>query len=70
MLFRSPANCTVDLNDYPIEFIEPKGLDCLILIASEEPFDLRMVNRILSTSVLDQNSKYPVGVYKKNINVK
>lgn len=67
-----PANCTIDLVAYPIEFAEPKGVDNLMLIATEVPYDLRQVKKYLEkvdpASV--KSSSYPVGVYSKNITVK
>lgn len=67
-----PANCTIDLVSYPIEFAEPKGVDNLMLIATEVPYDLRQVKKYLekvdpSTTT---SSNYPVGVYSQNITVK
>lgn len=67
-----PANCTIDLNTFPIEFTEPKGLDNLILVATEVPYDLRQVKQYLEKvdgkSV--QDPKYPIGVYKRDILIK
>lgn len=67
-----PANCTIDLVSYPIEFAEPKGVDNLILIATEVPYDLRQVKKYLEK--VDANaaatSNYPIGVYSKNVTVK
>lgn len=67
-----PANCTIDLAAHPIEFTEPKGVDNLILIATEVPYDLRQVKSYLdkndSSSI--ENADYPIGVYCKPVVIK
>ena len=67
-----PANCTIDLVSYPIEFAEPKGVDNLMLIATEIPYDLRQVKKYLEKVDASNTatSNYPIGVYSKKINVK
>ena len=67
-----PANCTIDLTSYPIEFAEPKGVDNLLLIATEVPYDLRQVKKYLEKADANSftKSNYPIGVYNKKIIVK
>lgn len=67
-----PANCTIDLSTYPVQFAEPAGVDNLILIATEEPFDLRQVNNYLEKvdPAAVQKGNYPVGVYSRQILIK
>ena len=60
-----PANSTVDLKEFPIEFAEPKGTDCMVLIAMEEPYDLRLVNKMLQTKGVEPSAKCAVGLYRK-----
>jgi hypothetical protein len=67
-----PANCTIDLAAHPVEFTEPKGVDNLILIATEVPYDLRQVKSYLdkndNSSI--ENASYPIGVYCKPVVIK
>jgi|GEM_PF-234698 hypothetical protein len=67
-----PGNCTIDLTTYPVEFSEPVGIDNLILIATEVPYDLRQVMKYFDKADASkvQSSNYPVGVYCKKIEVK
>lgn len=67
-----PANCTIDLVSYPVEFSEPKGTDNLLLIATEIPYDLRQVRNYLDKvdAKSAATSNYPIGVYHKKILVK
>lgn len=67
-----PANCTIDLSTYPVQFAEPAGVDNLILIATEEPFDLRQVNNYLEKvdPAAVKSVNYPVGVYSRQILIK
>ena len=65
-----PANCTIDLTDYSTEFTESKGTDCMILVAAENPFDLRMVsNKIDESDNKNATKHFPVGIYKKKTTV-
>lgn len=64
-----PAESTIDLIDFPIEFTEPAGQERMVLIATEEPYDLRIVNKYLKDSRVKQASTYPVGLYVKNLSV-
>ncbi|MCB9017167.1 MAG: hypothetical protein WCU80_05370 [Paludibacteraceae bacterium] len=60
-----PANCTIDLTDYPMEFTEPRGMNYMILIAAENPFDLRSISSGFSkTTEKGVLSSYPLGIYK------
>ena len=64
-----PANSVIDLADYPVAFTAPQGTDHLILVAYEEPFDLREVNKvILSRGVTPLNSTL-VGVYNMPVKI-
>lgn len=67
-----PAHCTIDLTTFPIGFYEPKGLNNLVLVAAEVPYDLRQVSKYLDKADVKniQASKYPVGVYAKDIIIK
>ena len=67
-----PGNCTIDLTTYPVEFSEPVGIDNLILIATEVPYDLRQVMKYFdkADAYKVQSPNYPVGVYCKKIEVK
>ena len=67
-----PGNCTIDLTTYPVEFSEPVGIDNLILIATEVPYDLRQVMKYFDKADASkvQSSNYPVGGYCKKIEVK
>ena len=67
-----PGNCTIDLTTYPVEFSEPVGIDNLILIATEVPYDLRQVMKYFDKADASkvQSSNYPVGIYCKKIEVK
>lgn len=65
-----PAESTIDLVDFPIEFTEPAGEERMVLIATEEPYDLRIVNRYLKENRVKQSSNYPVGLYVKNLSIK
>jgi hypothetical protein len=62
-----PPHSVVDLKEYPIEFTDPKGEDCLLLIATEVPFDLRIINQYLQMELQEPQIAYPVGLYRKNI---
>lgn len=64
-----PAESTIDLIDFPIEFTEPAGEERMVLIATEEPYDLRIVNKYLKDNRVKQTSTYPVGLYVKNLSV-
>lgn len=64
-----PAESTIDLIDFPIEFTEPAGEERMVLIATEEPYDLRIVNKYLKDNRVKQASTYPVGLYVKNLSV-
>ncbi len=67
-----PGNCTIDLTLYPIEFAEPKGVDNLVLIATEVPYDLRQVKNYIEKvdAKTISDSKYPIGVYTRDILIK
>lgn len=65
-----PAESTIDLVDFPIEFTEPAGQERMVLIATEEPYDLRIVNKYLKENRIKQASSYPVGLYVKSLDVK
>jgi hypothetical protein len=45
-----PEESTVDFKDYPMEFTEPAGMDKLILIGCDQPFDLRNIMQFLNES--------------------
>ncbi|MBO4805917.1 MAG: DUF4384 domain-containing protein [Paludibacteraceae bacterium] len=64
-----PAESTIDLIDYPIEFTEPAGEERMVMIATEEPYDLRIVNKYLKENRVKQTSSYPVGIYVKSLSV-
>lgn len=65
-----PANSTVDLAEFPMEFAEPVGLDCFIMIAVEQPYDLRLVEKYLENNVAPSTNAIPVGIYKKELMVR
>lgn len=65
-----PAESTIDLVDFPIEFTEPAGQERMVLIATEEPYDLRIVNKYLKENRIKQTSTYPIGLYAKDFSVK
>ena len=64
-----PANSTIDLKDYPISFAEPAGTDHLLLLAYPEPFDLRVVNKVLKTPGLTAAKSCQLGIYNKSVNI-
>ncbi len=64
-----PAKSTIDLKDYPIAFAEPAGTDHLLLLAYPEPFDLRVVNKVLKTPGLTAAKGLQLGIYNKSINI-
>ena len=64
-----PAESTIDLIDYPIEFTEPADEERMVMIATEEPYDLRIVNKYLKENRVKQTSSYPVGIYVKSLSV-
>lgn len=64
-----PAQSTVDLRDYPIAFSEPAGTDHLLLLAYPEPFDLRIVNKVLLTPGLSAHKSCKVGVCNKQMKI-
>lgn len=64
-----PAKSTIDLKDYPIAFAEPMGTDHLLLLAYPEPFDLRIVNKVLLTPGLSAAKSCNLGVYNKSIKI-
>ncbi|MCQ2191514.1 MAG: copper chaperone PCu(A)C [Paludibacteraceae bacterium] len=64
-----PAKSTIDLKDYPIAFSEPVGTDHLLLLAYPEPFDLRVVNKVLLTPGLSAAKSCKLGIYNKSVNI-
>lgn len=64
-----PAQSTIDLTDYPITFTAPQGTDHLILVAYDEPFDLREVSKVLKTSGVQGNPSTVVGLYNMQIKI-
>ena len=62
-----PANCVIDLEDYPIELTYPLGTDNLVLVASEVPYDLRQVNKFLKMPNIKADGKQQIGVYSRTI---
>lgn len=65
-----PAEATVDLSEYAIEFTEPVGSDCFVLIAVSQPYDLRMVEKYLKSNPAPATNAMPLGVYKREMIVK
>lgn len=64
-----PAQSVVDLKDYPISFAEPAGTDNLMLLALPEPFDLRVVNKVLQSPGLTAAKSCSLGVYNKRVKI-
>ena len=62
-----PANCVIDLEDYPVELTYPLGTDNLVLVASEVPYDLRQVNKFLKMPNIKADGKQQIGVYSRTI---
>ena len=57
-----PAESVIDLSNYPVTLWLPQGTDHLILVAYDEPFDVRVVNSTLLTPGLKPVSSTVVGL--------
>lgn len=64
-----PANSTIDLKDFPISFTAPQGTDHLLLIAYEEPFDIREVNKVLLTPGVSPSASTTIGLYNMQVKI-
>lgn len=65
-----PAESVIDLSNYPVTFVAPQGTDHLILVAYDEPFDVRVVNSTLLTPGLKPVSSTVVGLYNRMVEVR
>lgn len=65
-----PAESTVDLRRYPMEFSEPAGTDRLILAAYDRPFDLRNVIKAFEAGKPADASPEGVGLFRTDLEVR
>jgi hypothetical protein len=63
-----PAESSIDFTAYPMEFAEPAGVDRLVLIGSEQPFDLRNIIRLYEENETG-GKEGAIGIFNLNINV-
>lgn len=66
-----PADATVDLTEFRFDFTPPPGAEHFVLIACDEPFDLRHVVRLISEGPgPDAEAGTAVGIFRKTISIK
>jgi len=64
-----PAESTIDFTAHAMNFTEPTGTDRLLLIGSEQPFDLRNIIRFFEENATTGTAG-KIGLFETNINVK